>query len=136
MSIQVGLLPPQSLSEALADLSRHPAVGGWKSLACHIRPELAEDPDEAGKWMRRALDINARDIWHDTHMDRAIQKGREVGCHVVWHWKCHYLGYKESGPSSEKSRELTLREERARIAARDCQIQAELEKLNQLRAVK
>ena len=32
MSHQVGLLPPETLEEALSDLARHEAVGGWKQL--------------------------------------------------------------------------------------------------------
>lgn len=131
MSHQVGLLPPQSKAEAIADLSRHPAVGGWKALACYVRKDLAEDPDEAGKWMHRALDVNARDVWKDEHMDRVIRKGREVGYNVVWDWKCQHLGFRTSEPLAAKSRRMSLLEEDRRLADRRVDIQRELEDLEE-----
>ena len=67
MSNQVRLLPPQSKFEALADLARHPLVGGWKTLAVCMRPELHDDPEAAGKWLHRALDDTQRDVLHDLH---------------------------------------------------------------------
>lgn len=131
MSNQVGLLPPQTKAEAIADLSRHPAVGGWKALACYVRPDLAEDPDEAGKWMHRALDPNTRDAWKDVHMDRVIRKGREVGYNVVWDWKCQHLGFRTSEPLASKSRLMWLLEEDCRLSDRKRQVRREIEELEQ-----
>lgn len=130
MSYQVGLLPPESLQQALADLSRHPSIGGWKELACYVRPDLAEDPEAAGSWMHRALDPNARDVWHELHMRRALRRGHQVDCHIVMHWLCDTLNYRNPEPIAGKSRRVRLLEEDERIATRRRQIAEELEGLD------
>lgn len=135
MSNQIGLLPPQSRIEAISDLSRHPAIGGWKELACFVRPDLAEEPDKAGEWMHRALDEASRDVFHDHHMDRVIRKGIEVGCHVVMHWKCSMLGYQMPPPADGKSERMMLLEEDVRLAARRLEIQKKLEKVQSKEAL-
>lgn len=127
MSYQVGLLPPETLAEALGDLARHEAVGGWKALAAYMNTAYADDPEEAGKWLHRALNPKNRDVLHDRHIDRAIQKGREVGCHVLYRFKCELWGYEQGKPINGKSKRLTLLEEDARLAARRAEIQRELE---------
>lgn len=128
MSHQVGLLPPETLEEALSDLARHETVGGWKQLAAHMNPTYADDPTEAGKWLHRALSPTTRDVLHDRHIDRAIALGREVGCHVVVRYKCEVLwGYENPRPLNGKSKKLALLEEDARLAARRAEIQRELE---------
>ena len=137
MSYQVGLLPPETLAEALGDLARHEAVGGWKALAAYMNPTHADDPEEAGKWLHRVLNPKTRDVLHDRHIDRAIEKGRQVGCHVVYRFKCELWGYEQGDPINGKSRRLSLLEEDVRLAARRAEIQRELETENeQLRAVK
>lgn len=137
MSHQVGLLPPETLEEALGDLARHPGVGGWKNLAAYMNPTHADDPEEAGKWLRRALNPKHREVLHDRHVDRAVEKGKEVGCHVVVRFKCEVVwGYRNPEPVNGKSKRLTLLEEDARLAARRADIQRELETDGELRAVK
>lgn len=123
MSYQVGLLPPETLKEALSDLARHEDIGGWKRLAEHMNPRFSGDPDEAGKWLDRALNKKARDVLHDYHIDRAVSLGKQVGCHVVHRYKCERWGYEEGQPVNGKSLRLSLLEEDARLAARRCEIQ-------------
>lgn len=135
MSNQVGLLPPQTREEALADLARHPAVGGWKNLAVRLKPKLSDDPEEAGKWLHRAVDEGKRDVFHDKHMRRAIRLGNDIGCHVLWHWYAQDVRYQPGDPINSKSRRLLLLEERERISQRDRQIQEQLDELDKLDAV-
>lgn len=135
MSNQIGLLPPQSRIEAISDLSRHPAVGGWKNLACFVRPDLSDEPEKAGEWMHRALDESSRDVFHDHHMDRVIRKGLEVGCHVVMQWKCDMLGYQMPRAAEGKSLRRSLLEEDAHLAARRVEIQKRIEKADAAEAV-
>ena len=132
MSNQVGLLPPQSRIEAIADLARHPAIGGWKELAVRLNTTLADDPEGAGKWLHRALDGKKRDVFHDGHMRKALRLGCAVGCHVLWHWHSNDVGYNASDPLKLKSRKLMLLEEQERIAMRNRQIQEDLEELNRI----
>ena len=132
MSNQVGLLPPQSRIEAIADLARHPAIGGWKELAVKLNRTLADDPEGAGKWLHRALDPNKRDVFHDGHMRAALRLGCAVGCHVLWHWHCADIGYNASDPLKLKSRRLMLLEERERLSQRDRHIQEDLDDLDRI----
>jgi hypothetical protein len=130
LSTQVGLLPPQTLDEALADLARHPAVGGWKELATRINPKLADEPTEAGKWLSRALAPNRREAFLEQHWRRAVELGVSIGCDVCWQFYCEATGHKYSEPAQTKSRKLQLLEERERIASRDRQIQQELDEIS------
>lgn len=139
MSYQVGLLPPETLEEALSDLARHEAVGGWKNLAAHMNPTYADDPEEAGKWLHRALNPRNREVLHDKHIDRAVDLGKRVGCHVVVRFKCEVVWrYEQPKPINGKSKRMERLEELARIAARRVEIERELEAEaeNELRAVK
>lgn len=127
MSNQVGLLPPQTLAEALADLARHEAVGGWKELAVQLNPTLADDPEAAGKWLHRALDSKKRDVFHSRHLRKAIQIGHGAGCHVLWRWFCEDVNYHVSDPINTKSRRLVLLEEDERLSRRKRVIAEELD---------
>lgn len=135
---QVGLLPPETLEEALSDLARIEAVGGWKNLAAYMNPTYADDPEEAGKWLRRAISTNHREVLHDRHIDRAVELGKKVGCHVLVRFKCQVVwGYENPQPRGGDSRRQMLLDEDARISARKAEINRELETENEkLRAVK
>ena len=137
MSHQVGqLLPPETQEEALAHLARHPAVGGWKQLAAFINLTYADDPEEAGKWLRRALNPNRRENFTKNHFDRALKMGHRTGCHVLWDWHCRNCGYQPSGPMETKSRRLILAEEDERLSQRRRQIAEELDEIDRRDAVK
>ena len=129
MSNEVGLLPPQTLTEALEDLARHPAVGGWKKLAVYVEPKFEDDPAEAGKWLRRALDPEKRDVLHDKHTRRARRLGCQVGCHVFAHWDARDCGYKPPEPDNQKSRHVQILEEEQRLIARQLELRKEREEL-------
>lgn len=139
MSTQVGqpenLLPAEDLEDALAHLARVEAVGGWKQLAVYIRPALEDDPVEAGRWLRRALNPERREAFQQKHFRRALKLDKAVGCGVLWDWHCRDIGYETSKPRESKSRRLMLMQEDEYLTKRRRQIQEELEELEKSESV-
>ncbi len=119
---------PQSFREAIEDLSRHPAIGGPKALACYIKGD-DDDPAEAARWLQRALDPDRREVFSGVHLQRALRLGRQAGCHILWHWLCDKLEYQASEPKAEASRKAHLTRQLAQTKLREAYLIEELESL-------
>lgn len=115
-SIRTGQQPLfiESVEEAVEATAA--VCGGKKALACVMRPELADDPDAAGKWLLDALNPDRREALHIKHVMRACIYAREkYDCHVLKHFLDHATGYLPT----EEANELTPRQ---RIARRRVQL--------------
>lgn len=91
----------ETKTEALHALAAQ--VGGWKVLAAAMKPELADDPEAAGRWLSDALNPDRREVLHDEHFFRALRLGVHAGSDVLMAWLCQYLGYQAPAPVEPKS---------------------------------
>lgn len=97
--------------------------GGKKALACAMRPDMADDPDAAGRWLLDALNPERRSEIHLTHVLRAIVYARDkYDCHILKHWLDRATGYSPTDPASE----LTPRQRIARRRVALAEAQREL----------
>ena len=92
------------------------ACGGKKSFACAMRPEMAEDPDAAGRWLKAALDTERREVLHAIHLVRGLKEARRHHCHILKHWLDEHVGYQKSDIAAPKSRWQAIAEKKLRIA--------------------
>src|SRR5690554_1231955 len=74
------------------------ACGGKKAFACMLRPDLADDPNAAHRWLLDALNPDRRTEIHAAHLIRACRVAREHGCHILKHWLDDATGYSRSDP--------------------------------------
>ena len=115
--------------EALHALAQ--AVGGWKSLACLLRPELADDPDRAGRWLSDALNDEKRDTWKGEHQLRALRIGKQHDCHVYAAWLNNAAGYEAPKPKAVQSERSRLLDENEKLQA---QMRRNYERLDEIDA--
>ena len=115
----------ESLAEALAALGAR--AGGWKALACAIRPEMSDDPERAGRWLSDALNPDRREVLHVEHLIAALRVGRRVDCHVLKHWIDQETGYQKSAPARSRPRRVILAERLQELTAELRRVSEELE---------
>lgn len=92
------------------------ACGGKKAFACQIRPDLADEPEKALRWLLDALNPDRRTELHAAHLVRAFKVGRKHGCHILKHWVDDASGYERGGVAPRKTPEQELAEEFERVA--------------------
>lgn len=122
-SIRTGQQPLfiESLEEAVTTTAA--VCGGKKAFACVMRPDLADDPEAALRWLLDALNPDRRTELHVKHVLRGCAYARaEYDCHILKHWLDRAAGYEPTDPASP----LTPRQ---RIAQRRLQNAAEAKKL-------
>lgn len=119
--------------EDLADAIRHLAhqTGGLKALACQLRPELADEPEKAHRWLLDALNPDRPHELHPAQIIRAGQVGREAGCHVVAAFIAERMGYQPPVPAVPKSARTVLAEKAAEAAAEHARLLRELDRLDE-----
>src|SRR5690606_16062079 len=81
----------ETLEDAVEALAA--AVGGKKELACIMRPDLADDPEAARRWLLDALNSDRRTELHAIHIIRACKHGAKAGVHILKHWFDDATGY-------------------------------------------
>src|SRR5690606_28631129 len=87
------------------------ACGGKKNFACAMRPELAHDPDAAGKWLSDALRPDRREAVHAVHLLRALKEAGRHGCHTLKYWLDEHVGYQPSDIAPAKTPAQLLAEQ-------------------------
>ncbi len=105
----------ESLEEAIEALAM--ACGGKKSFACELRPDLADEPDKAHRWLLDALNSDRRTELHAAHLVRALKIGRRHNCHVLKKWLDDEARYEHGAPKHERSKYEVVAEEFQKLAA-------------------
>ena len=105
----------ESLEEAVEATAA--ACGGKKTFACKIRPDLADDPERAHRWLLDALNPDRRTEFHADHLRRACIVARDHECHILKHWFDGAVGYGATEPQSAKTPMQRLAEKRLALAA-------------------
>lgn len=127
----------ETLEEAMEATAM--ACGGKKAFACLLRPDLADEPEKAHRWLLDALNTDRRTELHADHLRRACRVAREQGCHILKHWFDDATGYIRTGVAPVKTQHELLASELQRIATRATDIAAqlgELEREKNVRAIR
>jgi hypothetical protein len=129
---------PPLFVESLADAVHALAMmcGGWKGLACQLKPELAEDPEKAGRWLSDALNDDRREVLHADHLIRALKIGRAADCHVLKHWLDESTEYEKSQPAESKPPMTLLSERLQRLTDEISRTTQEMERVQAADALK
>ena len=104
----------ESLEEAFEALAA--ACGGKKAFACELRPDLADEPEKAHRWLLDALNPDRRTEIHAEHLKRACAIGRKHRCHVLKHWFDDATGYERTHEAPQKTAAQVIAEKRLRLA--------------------
>ncbi len=111
----------ESLEDAIEATAA--ACGGKKAFACDIRPDLADEPEKAHRWLLDALNTERRTEFHAEHLRRACVVARKADCHILKHWFDSATGYQPTSTAPQMTeqqklarRRLALAEELAKIA--------------------
>lgn len=114
--------------------------GGKKALACAMRPELADDPEAAGRWLLDALNKDRREVLHVKHLLRACIYARErYDCHILKHFVDASTGYGPSDPADELTPRQRIARRRVQLAADQQRLadeEAELDRLDSMREIR
>ncbi len=110
----------ESLEEAVEATAA--VCGGKKAFACELRPDLADEPEKAHRWLLDALNPDRRTELHVDHFRRACRIAATHDCHILKHWFDDATGYERGGIAPK----LTERQKLAR---------ARLEKARELSAI-
>jgi hypothetical protein len=118
------------------------ACGGKKAFAAKLRPDLAEDPERAHRWLLDALNPDRRTELHADHLRRACIVAREHNCHILKHWFDLAVGYRPTDPAPARTemqkiaaRRLELAREMAQLADDEAAIERQ-EAIGQVRALR
>ena len=116
-----------TFEDVMAALAR--AMGGKKSFAERLRPELDGEPERARRWLLDCLNPEHAAQFHVDHLLRAMKAGREAGCHVLVAWLTRETGYQTPAPAAQPSQRTLLLSEDARLAKRRAQIADDLDRI-------
>jgi hypothetical protein len=86
----------ESIEEALDEVVK--ALGGAKSVAARMRPDLS--PDAAARWLRDCLNDSRREHLTPGHVMWLLRAGREAGVHAAMRFLAREAGYSEPVPVS------------------------------------
>ena len=120
----------ESLEEAVEATAA--VCGGKKAFACVMRPDLADDPEAAHRWLLDALNPDRRTELHVKHVLRGCAYARDkYGCHILKHWVDHATGYDPSEPATELTPRQRIARRRTQLAAWGQELADEEAKLEQ-----
>lgn len=74
------------------------ALGGYKAVACLLRPELKDKPESAGQWLRDCLNTDKRERLNPDQVFLLLRLARAEGYHAAKHWMDAELGYEQGRP--------------------------------------
>ena len=114
----------ESLEEAVEATAM--ACGGKKAFACELRPDLADEPEKALRWLLDALNADRRTELHADHLRRACRVARQHGCHILKHWFDDATGYERTSVAPKKSEHELLAAELQKLAVRATDIAGRL----------
>lgn len=93
----------ESITDAMREVIL--ALGGLKSVASRMRPEMPAD--HAGRWLADCLSAERREKLSPDGVLWLGREGRAVGCHALANFFCRDLGYADPvplEPDDEKAR--------------------------------
>lgn len=114
------------------------ACGGKKAFACTVRPDLADDPEKALRWLLDCLNTDRRQKLGAEELKRACREAQKQGCHILKHWFDDATGYQRTEVAPKKSEHERLAAELQRLAAKATDICGRLGEIERqkLQAVK
>lgn len=106
------------------------AAGGPKAVGHYLRPGM--EPDDAGRWLARALDSTRREVLSEADLLQLCRLGRRKGCHVLMAFIAQDCGYDVPRP-----REISSEIERVTqdVAELHAQAMKRLDQLTQLKTL-
>ena len=93
----------ESITDAMREVIQ--ALGGTKSVASRMRPEMP--PDHAGRWLADCLSAERREKLSPDQVLWLGREGRRIGCHALAYYLFRDLGYADPvpiDPDDEKAR--------------------------------
>lgn len=139
-SIRTGQQPLfiETLEEAVEATAA--VCGGKKAFACVMRPDLADDPEGARKWLLDALNPEHRTQLHIKHALRGCVHARaKYDCHILKHWFDRAAGYEPTEPASAMTPRQKIAARRTMLAAHYQQLaddEAELDRAESMREIR
>lgn len=97
----------ESITDAIREVIQ--ALGGTKSVAVRMRPEMP--PDHAGRWLSDCLSAERREKLSPDQLLWLGREGRRVGCHALAAFMCRDLGYADPVPVSPEDEKARLERE-------------------------
>lgn len=107
------------------------ALGGHKKVACLLRPELKDKPEQAGQWLRDCLNAEKRERLNPDQVFMLLRMARESDYHAAKHWLDSELGYEQGRPINPKDEAVRLHERGADLVRELRVITDRMEKLTQ-----
>lgn len=104
-------------------------AGGLKELACRMKPDLADEPEKAHRWILDCLNPDRHHAIHIEHLVRALQVGADIGCEVLLGWLMQRAGYQVPAKAIPKSRRQVMLEQQAEHIAKAAALQRELDEM-------
>lgn len=114
------------------------ACGGKKAFACELRPDLADEPEKALRWLLDCLNPDRRQELHADHLRKACKVGMAHSCHILKHWFDDATGYERTSVAPKKTEHELLAAELQTLAARATDIAGRLGEIERqkIKAVK